>query len=111
VSFTDDGLPKPRPKPEGAAAAAPAVPADASPEVLEALQNRQPGVRIRWIQYRGAGKVTFAPPRISPVYGKTVDMTTKVTFNAPGTYVLRAIAGDSQLESSFDTTVTVQPDR
>jgi hypothetical protein len=108
VSFTDDGLPKPRAKPEGAAAAAPAVPADASPEVLEALENRQPGVRIRWIQYRGAGRVTFTPPRIAPVYGKTVDMTTRVTFSAPGTYVLRAIASDSQLESSFDTTVTVR---
>ena len=35
-------------------------------------------------------------------------MTTKVTFSAPGTYILRAIATDGQLEASFDATVTVK---
>ena len=109
VSFSDDGLPKPRPKPEGAvAAAAPAVPPDASPEILEAFRNRQPGVRVRWIHYRGVGKVTFGPSKIPPVYGQTVEATTKVTFSTPGTYVLRAIASDSQLETTYDATVTVQ---
>jgi hypothetical protein len=112
VSFSDDGLPKPRPRPEGAAAAATAaVPPDASPEVLEALQNRQPGVRVRWVHYRGPGKVTFDPSKAPPVYGKVVDLTTQVTFSAPGTYVLRALASDSQLETMYDATVTVQPAR
>lgn len=109
ATFSDDGLPKPRPRREGAAAAAAsAVPPDPSPEVLEALQNRLPGVRVRWVHYRGLGKVTFNPSKIPPAYGQTVDATTTVGFSAPGTYVLRAIAGDSQLETTYDVTVTVQ---
>jgi len=112
VTFGDDGLPKPRPKPEGAAAsAAAAVPADASPEILEALQNRQPGIRVHWVHYRGPGKVTLSPSKAPPAYGRDVELATKVTFSTPGTYVLRAIAGDSQLETTFDVTVTVQAAR
>jgi hypothetical protein len=65
-------------------------------------------VRIRWVHYRGAGIVTFDPPSAPAVYGKPAEMTTKVTFSAPGTYVLRAIASDSQLEATADATVTVR---
>jgi hypothetical protein len=110
VSATDDGVPKPKPQPARAAAAAPptAAAAPPSPEALEALARRQPGVRIRWVHYRGAGIVTFDPPSAPAVYGKPAEMTTKVTFSAPGTYVLRAIASDSQLEATADATVTVR---
>jgi hypothetical protein len=110
VSATDDGVPKPRPQPARAAAGVPPTPAAAppSPEALEALARRQPGVRIRWVHYRGAGIVTFDPPSAPAVYGKPAEMTTKVTFSAPGTYVLRAIASDSQLEATADATVTVR---
>ena len=41
------------------------------------------------------------------MYGKPIDLTTKVSFSAPGTYVLRAIVSDGQLESIHDVTVTV----
>jgi hypothetical protein len=111
VTFGDDGLPKPRPAAAAGgslAAASPAPPADASPEVLEALQNRQPGVRIRWVHYRGEGKVRFDPRKAPPLYGKPVELTSRATFSTPGTYVLRAIATDGQLETTFDTTVTVR---
>jgi hypothetical protein len=64
-------------------------------------------VRIRWIQYRGPGKATFDPGSAPAVYGKPVDLTTKVNFSAPGTYLLRAIVSDGQLESIHDVTVTV----
>lgn len=106
VSFGDDGLPKPRPRP--AAAAPPQAPADVSPEVLEAQRNRQPGVRIRWVQYRGQGVVKFDPPRVLPAYDQIVELTSNVTFSAPGAYVLRAIATDSQLEAVHDVPVTVK---
>jgi hypothetical protein len=117
VTFADDGLPKPRPKPTTTAASSaslqPGLPvdpssADPTPEQIEARRERQPGVRIRWVHYRGEGKVTFDPPRLLPVHGQPVTLTSKVTFSAPGTYVLRAIASDNQLESFHDTTVTVR---
>ena len=101
VSAMDDGLPKPpRRTPNAAIATAAAAPANPDPN------NRRrstQGLRIRWIQYRGPGKVTPA------VYGKPVDLTTKVSFSAPGTYLLRAIASDGQLESIHEVTVTVNP--
>lgn len=118
VTFTDDGLPKPRPRPTTTATPTaslqPGLPidpssrTDLSPEQIEARRERQPGVRIRWIHYRGEGNVTFDPPRLLPVHGQPVTLTSKVTFSAPGTYVLRAVASDNQLESFHDTTVTVR---
>jgi hypothetical protein len=53
--------------------------------------------------------VTFDPDNAPAVYGKPVDLTTKVSFSAPGTYLLRAIASDGQLESIHEVTVTVNP--
>jgi hypothetical protein len=53
--------------------------------------------------------VTFDPDNAPAVYGKRVDLTTKASFDAPGTYVLRAIASDGQLESIHEVTVTVNP--
>jgi hypothetical protein len=108
VSALDDGLPKPPRRTPNAAAATP----DAAPVNLDpnnARRRRQEGLRIRWIQYRGPGKVTFDPVNAPAVYGKPVDLTTKVTFSVPGTYVLRAIASDGQLESIHEVTVTVNP--
>lgn len=114
VTFADDGLPKPRPRPSATAASTSALlpgdqpSADLSPEQIEARRERQPGIRVRWVHYRGEGKVTFDPPRVLPVHGQPVTLTSKVTFGAPGTYVLRAVASDNQLESFYDTTVTVR---
>jgi hypothetical protein len=55
--------------------------------------------------------VTFDPPSAPAVYGKPAEMTTKVSFSQPGTYVLRAIASDSQLQIQGDATVTVTAPR
>ena len=41
------------------------------------------------------------------MYGEPVTLTSKVSFSAPGTYVLRATANDGQLFTSRDVTVTV----
>jgi hypothetical protein len=94
ASATDDGLPKPYRR------------TPSNPDRNE--QPRRPrGVQIKWIQYRGPGKVTFDPEASAVVYGEPVALTSKVSFAAPGTYVLRAIANDGQLFTSRDVTVTV----
>jgi hypothetical protein len=94
ASATDDGLPKPYRR------------TPSNPDRNE--QPRRPrGVQIKWIQYRGPGKVTFDPEASTVVYGEPVALTSKANFSAPGTYVLRATANDGQLFTSRDVTVTV----
>jgi len=96
ASATDDGLPKPYRRNSSNAA--------------RAAEPRRPmGVSIKWIQYRGPGTVTFDPPISPVVHGQPVTLTSKASFSAPGTYVLRAIAFDGQLFTNSDVTVTVNP--
>jgi len=88
ATATDDGRPKPIPDPEG---------------------RVQQGVRLRWILYRGAGKVRFEPDMMSQrLYGKPATLETKVSFAVPGAYRLRAIASDGQAFSTYDVDVTVK---
>jgi hypothetical protein len=107
ISAIDDGLPKPPRRTPAAAAAAPA--AGTANSDVNNRRRRAEGLRIKWIQYRGPGKATFDPDNAPAVYGKPVDLTTKVTFSAPGTYLLRAIASDGQIETIHEVTVTVKP--
>ena len=95
ASATDDGLPKPYRK------------APSNPD-RDAEPKRPRGVQIKWIQYRGPGKVTFDPAASAVVYGQPVDLTSKVSFSAPGTYVVRATAFDGQLYTTRNVTVTVK---
>jgi hypothetical protein len=88
ATATDDGLPKPGNGDRG---------------------GRVEGVRIRWILYRGPGKVEFDPELSSPVYGKPLTSETRVSFSAPGNYRIRAIATDGALFSTYDVDVTVKP--
>jgi hypothetical protein len=94
ATATDDGLPKPYRR------------APSNPD-RDAQPRRPRGVEIKWIQYRGPGKVTFNPSASPVVYGEPVTLTSKVTFSAPGLYVLRAIANDGQLYTTREITVTV----
>jgi hypothetical protein len=94
ASATDDGLPKPYKR------------APSNPD-RDAEPRRPRGVQIKWIQYRGPGKVTFDPDSSPVTNEKKVDLTSKVSFSAPGTYVLRATAGDGQLYTTHDVKVTV----
>lgn len=88
VTATDDGRPKPVPDPGG---------------------RIQQGVRVRWIVYRGVGKVRFDPDIMSGrVLGKPATLPTKVSFTSPGAYRLRAIASDGQAFSTYDVDVTVK---
>jgi hypothetical protein len=88
VTATDDGLPKPGPGDIG---------------------GRVDGVQIRWILYRGPGKVQFDPELSPAVYGKPLTTETKVSFSAPGQYRIRAIATDGALFSTYDVDVKVNP--
>ena len=54
---------------------------------------------IQWSEVAGPGVATFASPTTA---------ATSVTFSAPGDYLLRLTASDTQLTSSSDVTVTVQ---
>jgi len=94
ASATDDGLPKPYRK------------APSNPD-RDSQPRRPRGVQIKWIQYRGPGKVTFDPDATQVIYGEPVTLTSKMSFSAPGIYVLRAIADDGQLFTTRDVTVTV----
>lgn len=57
-------------------------------------------VTTTWSRVSGPGTVTFGNPNVT---------VTTATFSAPGEYVLRLTAGDSQLSASDDVTVTVNP--
>ena len=96
ASATDDGLPKPYRR------------SPSNPD-RDSQPRRPKGVQIKWIQYRGPAKVTFDPETSAVVYGQPVEVTSKVSFGAPGTYVLRATANDGQLFTSRDVTVIVKP--
>ncbi len=58
-------------------------------------------VTTTWSQVSGPGTVTFEDATLTD---------TNATFSAPGTYVLRLTATDSELTSRSDVTITVQPE-
>jgi len=88
ATATDDGLPKPG---------------------LGDRGGRVQGVQIRWILFRGPGKVQFEPDVSPAVYGKPLTAETKVSFSMPGAYRIRAIATDGAAFSYFDVDVQVNP--
>lgn len=131
---TDDGVPK-RPAPTAAQAAAAARALNASPTAprnpvlnppSRITVGKRTGLHLSWFVYRGAGGVRFDPMQVKvwedtraganspwaplwtppqmPPDGKIV---TRVTFNAPGTYILRARADDGALYDDEDVTITV----
>jgi hypothetical protein len=85
------------------------------------------GLHMSWVVYRGAGAVQFEQPQIKawedtraganspwaptwfpppvPADGK---ITTRVQFNEPGTYVLRAVADDGALTGGESVTIVVK---
>ena len=91
------------------------------------VPGNPPGLRFSWIVYRGeASRVTFnprqlkswqdtrvyshspwSPPYILPPVPTDGQWEVEVTFDEPGTYVLRAVAGDGALSTSESLTVTV----
>ena len=113
LSVSDDGLPKPPPARRGGGAGRARANADVNPLPDTPNPNAQ-GLRVKWVQWRGGGTVKFSP-ETAPVVDaneKPIDTdgtaTTKVTFEKPGTYTLRAYALDRSLFMGIqDVKVTV----
>jgi hypothetical protein len=110
VRVTDDGLPKPPAPPPGSGNGGGRGNAAAASSAVAALafMGRIPGLSVKWVYYRGpgVGLVKFEPERSGPITDGQA--TTKVTFKAPGTYMLRALADDGSLIATSEVTVTVK---
>lgn len=84
------------------------------------------GLHVAWFQYRGPGRASFSPEQIAawedtraganspwapiwiaPTLPADGQVPVAVTFDAPGTYVLRARADDGGLTGDDEVTVTV----
>ena len=125
VAFaSDDGIPSGTYEPPMVEAGKP-HPAYRPPRQI--VPGNPPGLRFAWIVYRGdASKVTFYPeqlkmwqdtrvyanspwsfPYLIPPVPEDGRFETAVTFDEPGTYVLRALAGDGALTTSENLMITV----
>ncbi len=112
----DDGLPTPeiRARGTGGPRGRGTPPNAAAPDPFAEAARGQ--FRVKWVQYRGAGKARVTPEE-SAVLGADGRPTltdgkssTRVTFDRPGTYTLRAYAmdGDAYFVTA-DVVVTVTP--
>ena len=88
ASATDDGIPRP---------------------AASARGDGRTGLSVRWVHYRGPGRVSFGTPSAVGEYGKPIETSTEVRFEKPGNYILRAIAFDRLFEAWHDVAVTVTP--
>jgi hypothetical protein len=113
VNASDDGIPKPPPPPEGRGRGDGAGRGDPPPLVTvrqsgptqqQIIQPSRDGLAVTWTQWRGPGRVTFTPMRVTVKEGKAA---TAVTFTEPGTYVIRAYADDGIVFEPADVTVNV----
>jgi hypothetical protein len=114
----DDGLPTPeiRQRGTGGPRAARGVPSPGAPPPDPLAEAARGQFRVKWVQYRGAGNAKIVPSE-SVVLGadgrQTLNegqSTTKVTFDKPGQYTLRAYAMDGDAFFVIhDVTVTVTP--
>lgn len=64
-------------------------------------ENRRSQASVRWEHYRGRGTVTFNPTR-SPISEDTglasnVEFSTTATFSEPGSFSLRVVANDGEI--------------
>jgi hypothetical protein len=120
ASVTDDGVPKMRTIPPERVKQASRIPP------YRPTVNKNLGLHLAWLVYRGAGQVEFDPPQIktwedtrsganspwapiwvAPPVPADGRYTSTVTFSEPGTYVLRARADDGALTGDDELTVTV----
>jgi hypothetical protein len=112
----DDGLPTPEIRargtggPRGRGTSPDAGPPD---PFAEAARGQ---LRVKWVQYRGAGKARITPGESAVLGADGMPTLTegkssaRVTFDRPGTYTLRAYAMDGDaFFVTADVTVTVTP--
>jgi hypothetical protein len=120
ATVTDDGIPKVRAIPPDRIKQASRIPP------YRPTVNKNLGLHLAWLVYRGAGKVEFEPAQIktwedtrsganspwapiwvAPPAPGDGRYSAQVTFSEPGTYVLRARADDGALTGDDELTVTV----
>jgi hypothetical protein len=134
---TDDGVPKPRTATSSAATQrALALLANASPNAprnpaynppSRLTVNKRTGLHMMWFVYRGEGTARFEPMQVKPwedtrtganspwaplwtppPVPKDGKYTATVSFETPGTYVLRARADDGALTGDDELVVVVR---
>ncbi len=98
LSVADDGNPQPRAN-RGARVAGIKGRSGSSEE-----RPLNESLRVSWVQWRGPGVATFDPKVVRVVDGKA---TTKIVFDKPGNYTLRAYAEDASIHTPHDVKVTV----
>ena len=103
VVASDDGIPPPNPR------LAERTPrrGPKSQAVVDPRNAAKTGLAVTWLQWRGAGAVTFDPQ--VPEIGDGGRAVTRATFSEPGTYVLQAVVDDTVLVTRVNVTVTVHP--
>ena len=132
---TDDGVPKPRRSDEARTRARTDVPVGATPPrnpayapPRQSTVGSETGLRLSWFVFRGHGPVAFDPPQVkvwedtraganspwaalwrTPPPPPENKWVTTVTFDEPGTYVLKCRASDGAADTDDSITVTVAP--
>jgi|SRR5579884_230019 len=128
ANVEDDGIPKRRAGGGGAGAGAGAIARLATAPPTRITVGKNLGLHLSWFVYRGEGKVSFDPPQVkvwedtrtgtnspwAPLWTPDPipadgNITTRVIFNQPGTYILRCRADDGALTTDQEITVTVTP--
>ena len=117
LEVKDDGLPTPEIRAQGTGGPRPArgapAPNAAAPDPLAEAARGQ--FRVKWVHYRGAGKVKVVPGEsaVLAADGKPTltegKSTANVTFDRPGAYTLRAYVMDGDaffVTHDVDVTVT-----
>jgi hypothetical protein len=127
---TDDGIPRiPRRPPPRTREGPPRLPPAALRPPPRITVDKELGLHLAWFVYRGDGElVTFDPPQVktwedtraganspwaplweSPPVPENGEYTVRVSFDRPGTYVLRGRADDGGLFSDTEVTIIVAP--
>ena len=121
---TTSSTPPPATPGSTAAAAPPRNPSLSPPTRITV--GKALGLHVSWFMYRGPGKVTFDPPQVkawedtraganspwaplwsAPKLPADGRQEVHVTFDTPGTYVLRCRADDGALVADEEVTITV----
>ncbi len=131
ATVEDDGVPKARRR-GGEEDDDPDAPRTLSGRQLRAparvTVNKVVGLHLSWFVYRGTGSATIDPPQVkvwedtrtganspwaplwsAPEVPDNGTYIVRITFDKPGTYVLRARADDGGLYSDTEVTVVVSP--
>ena len=134
ATVTDDGLPRVRRRPTPPSEEPSEGPPKLSPRQLRPPSritvNKRVGLHLSWFVFRGEGEVSFDPLQVKvwedtrtganspwaplwapPEVPEDGRWEVRVTFDRPGTYVLRARADDGGLYHDADVTIRVSPAR